>query len=497
MHDTRQRATYTESLLRFFMLSVGFAGLRFLLVPVRIRLLTTLLTKAQYGSMTLITMSVAFAAMVSSLGSFEFMVRRIPGSSTDYQKAVLKSVIRFFGLLSIVLAIVGFVVFRVFKQTKIEMSTYDLAAAAIGLVLTVHLMHRIFFLLGRGEIARVRISQVLYSDLWFLPVLAVAPFVKVDISLVLWAWAGWLLLTIIATWRWVPVLSSLSSSVSAVPARVILRFGLPLMPMILGEWLFRLGDRYVLLGLRDLTAVANYSLCMNIALIVYIAGSSVLDILVPEFNKVRNRVAGVSLEEIVAVPRLRSLFTLMIRYAFLLSIVGGAALALLGPQILNVLSGPAFRDAAFILPWTAPAPFFFLVSVVFTRTLIAMERGKLVGFLTLSAAALNVGLNILFVPRWAERGAALATCLSLALLAVFTGHACRWWKWISWRELRAPGLLALGASAGAGFFVMTRYTGFDSLIVLLGAGLWSLLWIFVLRLISLTDMTMMSGAEEQ
>lgn len=476
------------SLLKFLMLSFGFAAIRFIAGPIRMKALTSVLTKAQYAGVTIITMTVSLVAMISSLGCYEFMVRRLPGRSDDYQRQALGLVIRFFGGLSVALAVILGVSLGMLRLQKIDLSPVNLAACGLALVLTVHLLHRIFFMLGRNEVGRVRITQFLQADLWFLPVLALWLFTRnLSMTAILWLWVGWLALTTVVSWRWAPVVKALTGRSDAVSVREILRFGTPLLPMIAGEWLFRLGDKYVLILFKDMDTVANYTLCINIAFIVYIAGATALDTLIPEFNRLRNRLSDGSVIALSSDGQLRTVFTLMLRYSFILSVAGGAALALLGPSILGVLSSAKYGDAAGILPWTAAIPFFFLLSYVFTRALLAMDRSRAVGILTASAAALNIALNVLLVPGYGGVGAAFATTVSLIVLALASGAVIRCWRWVSLRELMpVRGAIYVVLLAG-GFHALQTFVA-NGIVAVVGGIVWCGFWVFALRLVSGSDL---------
>ena len=48
--------------------SFGFVALRFLLTPLRIKILTSLLDKDEYGKLTLVSLTISFLSIVFSLG---------------------------------------------------------------------------------------------------------------------------------------------------------------------------------------------------------------------------------------------------------------------------------------------------------------------------------------------------------------------------------------------------------------------------------------------
>ena len=164
--------------------------------------------------------------------------------------------------------------------------------------------------------------------------------------------------------------------------------------------------------------------------------------------------------------------------------------------ILSLLSGPKFHDAAFIIPWLAPVPLFFLLWAAFNRILLAMERSRLIGGLTLAAALLNLVLNILLVPHFQERGSALAMVLTMACLMTVTGVAVRAWLWIDWRGLMGRRLAILFLAVWFGLWVVRLYLGSHPFFCLLAGGLWSVATIVLLGLVRREDLAVLTPSTE-
>jgi O-antigen/teichoic acid export membrane protein len=103
----------------------------------------------------------------------------------------------------------------------------------------------------------------------------------------------------------------------------------------------------------------------------------------------------------------------------------GAALAVaaLGPDLLRLMTprNPAFHAAAPIIPVIALA---YLLHGVFLLTSIGIGIARAARYypvVTAAAAAANVGANLALVPRFGAMGAAWATVLAYAVMAVL-GH---------------------------------------------------------------------------
>jgi O-antigen/teichoic acid export membrane protein len=233
--------------------------------------------------------------------------------------------------------------------------------------------------------------------------------------------------------------------------RDVLAFGLPLMPMMLGENLFRIADRYLLLAFRDMSVVAEYTLAMNVAMMAFVTGASLLDLTIPHLYAAANRRGGGTAgSEGRREPdgEMRRLFSLMLRHVTGLGAVLGLGLAFFRRDVFAIIAGPEFRDAAALMPAAAGVPLAFLLSTVASRALLAENRSRLVGGATLAAAVLNLLVDVAVVPRWGAAGAALATLGSLVALTVCLFAVLRVPRWIDlavWKPVR----LAVGIAGCA------------------------------------------------
>jgi len=474
------------SLFHFFFFSFGYIALRSVLNPVQIKVLTSLLSPEDYGTLTLIMIAAWELAHLSSAGHYEFILRRLPGRSKGYQLGLLALVWRYFGSFVAALAVIIVSALLVFRPTKIVLEPVQLVIAGTYSVVLLFLFQRIFFLSARAEWIRVRTLQLIWSDTWFVPILVAAAVMSVTLNIVLVCWLLWLLVASVLAYRWVGG-ETAAVAASSVPIGEVLRFGAPLLPMMLGLSLVALGERYLLAFLRDVEAVAKYTLCFNIAFIVYAVGAAVLDLFVPEFNKECNRLASRDGRELGVSETLKMLFTTMLRYSLLVALTGGFFLLLCGRQLIAIISRPEYSSAARIVPFLALVPLFYLLWSLFNRILLARSNTRVIGLATLAITAVNVGLNILLIPLFGEIGCALALTISLVLLALFTGAYVQGWRWIIWTRLKAARLATMAAINGVGIFLSQAILGEYALACLVVASIWCLVCIVALRLVHWDD----------
>lgn len=464
------RATRRKALDVLFA-SVGFVALRFVLGPVRIKILTSLLSKDDYGRLNLISLTVAFLTSFLTLGSLEYLLRRLPGRAVEFQRGVFKKCLVVFGGGSVLFALVGIWAARFWRP--LGLTTSDYLAWGLLFVLTVLINLYMHYFMGLTRYSLSRLAALLSTDTLFIPLLVFFWLGPLTISRVLWLWVAWLALTVAwlqrwerpgDVWRAAPPESALSE---------VLRFGLPLMPMILGEWIFALQDRYVLLYLMDLQAVAHYALAMGIASVGAMALGALMDVLLTEFLKIRNRLEAAESSRLVFSPELRDPLTLMTRYLLLFGLMGAILLATMGRPLVRILSTEAYVQAVPVLQWLALFPLLLQLGVVCGRILMCFGRGALVGASTLVAAVSAVALALRFVPVWGERGAALAVLLGYGGLSVFFAWRVRVWRWVNRAELLLPRLVFLILASGLVFVACNRVAeGKGALAGLILAGLW-------------------------
>ena len=459
-----------RTLFNLLFASFGYVALRMLIAPVRIKLLTSLLSKEDYALLTLVLLTTSFITLLSSLGSLEFMLRKLPGRNAEFQFKTLRTVATYFGLFAGLIAFVGAGILLLWPPDKLVLAPAHVVACGLILVLTTHLTQLVYFLMGRSAYAQSRLLMLLQADAWFLPLLVAMWFLPITVGFMLWLWTFWLLLSLGVSQLWVRTRDLLRVRPSRALLKEILSFGVPLMPMIMGEWIFQMQDRYVLLAFTDLEAVANFTLCFNIAWVGAATGTSLLDVLITEFYKARNRVASRDLAVLLADAPLRKAFTLTLRYGLALSLPIALALWFARTPIVLLLSSPKFADVAPLMRWVAPLPFLYLLVVIAGRALVALDRGKIVGVATLCAAGLHLALSLALTPTLAERGVALAECLAYGTLALYLGARGRLLRWIDWRELRPLRLLAYVVFAGGAIHWTVALLGDRHLAALLVSG---------------------------
>ena len=258
----------------------------------------------------------------------------------------------------------------------------------------------------------------------------------------------------------------------AVLASMLL-FSVPLVPHAAAQWVLQVSDRLILshyvssveLGLY----YVGYSVGAVAAFVVFAANKAMSPIITAEL-KHPGRTSRV--------PRLGT-------YWFAGLVVGCLAVALYGPDAVKILAPNEFLAAADIVPIIALGSALYGVYTIVSSSVWFSMRTGWVPLLTGLAAALNVGLNLAFVPRFGIEAAAWNTVAGFAALAAFQGllaarrHPIAW-EYRRWSVLTGVGLgsyFAVQVSAPGLSVVRSLLSALAIIVVfpmaLTAAGFWS------------------------
>jgi O-antigen/teichoic acid export membrane protein len=107
---------------------------------------------------------------------------------------------------------------------------------------------------------------------------------------------------------------------------------------------------------------------------------------------------------------------------FALWLTGIGAICLIGmlwaKEFLILLTPKVFHAAAGVVPIIIMGNFFHGIYFFAVSPIFQFKKTKFLPFLTGAAAMVNIGLNLLFIPRFGIVGAAYATLLSFTFQAV-------------------------------------------------------------------------------
>lgn len=186
-----------------------------------------------------------------------------------------------------------------------------------------------------------------------------------------------------------------------------------LIPHGLSMWLLALSDRWILSAHATLADVGTYSLGYSIGMTVFTVGGAQAKAYGPAYAAERSKEAP----DYHALDRLAAIYAV--------GPLGLAlALSLFAKEILLLASSPAYLPAANFVPWVSFG--YAILASVYMTNVVVLEYHQRVSRLpaaSLPSAAINIALNLVFVPRFGPIAAAINTAIAFALMAFLTSLA--------------------------------------------------------------------------
>lgn len=195
--------------------------------------------------------------------------------------------------------------------------------------------------------------------------------------------------------------------------KAALKYSLPLIPHSIAGHLALTLDRFLLNGYLNASVTGIYYLGYQLSYPVDVISMSFNRAFVPTyFNNVENPEGREEIKENASV-------------FFAISLLGAFGLSVWGPEIFRFLIDKAYHESLNLLPvisfsFVATTIYYIHSCVLFYKK----EKVYLVAVCTISANVVNLGLNVILIPRYGIYGAAYATLasqLGLAGMAFFIG----------------------------------------------------------------------------
>ncbi|GIW43746.1 MAG: polysaccharide biosynthesis protein [Candidatus Binatia bacterium] len=105
------------------------------------------------------------------------------------------------------------------------------------------------------------------------------------------------------------------------------------------------------------------------------------------------------------------------RRVLLVTTLAGGTLVMVGPWFIPLWYGKSFAPAAEPLPFAAVGALAMAVFTILSRDFTSRNRQLVNVFAGIVALGTNLGLNVVFIPKWGIVGAALATAVAYSLAA--------------------------------------------------------------------------------
>ncbi|MBX0331022.1 oligosaccharide flippase family protein [Oscillochloris sp. ZM17-4] len=265
------------------------------------------------------------------------------------------------------------------------------------------------------------------------------------------------------------LLRSTSPNLRLTYLRPLLIYSLPLVPHFVAHWALNFSDRAILERYVSLDQLGIYTLAYQFGFVMQLMVGAGNNALMPMFNRAAKDAA-----DMANLPRVITYYVL----AIALVVLGVSASA---DSMVRLLMPPVYHDAGMIAIWIVVS--YMVVGLYYMpMNVLAQTAGRtlFIPLLTLTAAACNIILNLIFVPRWGIMAAVVDTLIGFLVLLLLIFLAAQRRCPIGYEYGRiGKVLLALGASLAIASMVL-RWSPILNLVfvpgvlLLLPLALWAL-----------------------
>jgi O-antigen/teichoic acid export membrane protein len=185
-------------------------------------------------------------------------------------------------------------------------------------------------------------------------------------------------------------------------------FGIPMIPAGLLIFILNMGDRFLLKWLSDLSEVGIYSLGYKFGMLLsFFVGTPFAAIWGPKRVEIYKNS-----------PDRDEIYARVFTYLVFILLFLGLAISVLVRNVLTVMAEPEYWPACHVVPFVVAGYFFY--NIYYYVDIGFYINNKTYWYPTINgiAAATNIGLNFILIPRFGAMGAAVTTTISFAVCPI-------------------------------------------------------------------------------
>ncbi len=401
------------SLIHNLVKSSGIYALASLSSPLVALLLTPFLTHhlshSTYGVFAVLNTVIALVAGVSELGLHSAFLRAYTYDyETERDRAyVLSTLVILLSLTSILIVIVGLLLAPQLSVLLVNSSSFSdsIRLAALVVLLQNLTIPGFWWLRAENRAAFSSILSLLNLFVTAAVTIVLVGALHMNIVGALIATGAGYAVVVVCT---IPIiLRRVGLRLRFDIAWALLTFGLPNVINLISGWVLQLSDRYLLGHLGSLSQTASYA-------VAYSLGSIATSIIIAPFSLAWWSVIYTIAKKDDA-PRV---FQLIFRWFSIVLLFATFGISLLGISVLDIFFPSSYHSAAPVIPIIAVSTAFSGIYLVVSLGLSIQRKTWLAAIFFSSSALLNVGINIILIPTYGAMGAAIATLVAYAALAL-------------------------------------------------------------------------------
>jgi len=255
-------------------------------------------------------------------------------------------------------------------------------------------------------------------------------------------------------------------------------YGIPVVGWAIGNKMLELSDRFLIGMFRGPAEVGIYGANYNLVsmAMLFLAGPIFLASEPIVINAWERGEKG----------RIVDVISMFSRLFLLAAIPVATFLGIFAAPIARIVFGEAFQEGYVIMPFVLGGLVFWNFGLFGQKGLKLVEKTGFLFFMVLVCVAVNIGLNLLLIPRYGYIGAALSTLVAYALypgmVFVFSRQFIAWS--VPWRSIR--NVVVAAAAGAAGCLVLAKAVSHhipDWALLVLGAIDFAVLYVIVLSVL--------------
>jgi len=386
---------------------VAARGVTFLLLP----LYTNIFSLEDYGIISLIYTFLGFMNVILHYGLDASLLKHYVPADRDERKSILSNAYSSF-LITTVLFSLLLIFFRNNISGLLFGSNLPNITIIVAGILFFDVLWSIHVLLLRAEERPIYFSIISFLNV--LSTLALNILFVIYFELGIY---GVLLSNLITSgvifFITFPIILKRTSfaSLSLKYWKKMMKFGLPFLPAGIFSMILELSDRYILRYLSDIETVGLYNAGYKLGLLILLVVMGFNMAWQPYFLKKKK-------EERHYIAAVAPLVLSVLGFLWILLLIWSGDLVKLKLGSFTFF-GEQYWDAAGIIPVIGLAYVFHAAYLIQLPGVYLLEKSGWIPWVRGLGAGSNIILNFLLIPKYEIAGAAVATCISFILMAVF------------------------------------------------------------------------------
>lgn len=217
---------------------------------------------------------------------------------------------------------------------------------------------------------------------------------------------------LILPFRFFAIKEMLVKKVDFTLLKKILAYGIPFLPASVAYWIFSSADRVMLEQMSSLESVGTYTVAVTLSAVMSIVASAIGQAWSPHAVKVYEE------DQEKARELYRRFFSVLVFTA--LFIIFGVAMV--GKEMITLIFPEEYSDVFYPMLMLLSAVGFKITGQVTAIGISLAKKTIYLVYITLFVALVNIGLNYILIPVYAELGASIATMVSYLVLTILYAY---------------------------------------------------------------------------